>query len=100
LAVVVDRFFFWLLVDSTYGVVRFAKGDAVAAIEAVAALLARRIDGHAVTVDELENAQKTAYAAYAAAAAAARTARQGAYDRMVEKLLELMAAAPVVEVVG
>jgi len=124
---VVDQFLHWLLVDPLDGVIRFAKTDRTKkAVQDVADLYAKKIAGETVTREQWELVRKAAAAdaaaadaaAYAAAAAAAYAAaaaaaayadaaadadadadaRTKARVRQSEKLLELLAAAPVIEV--
>lgn len=97
-----DQFLHWLLVDPVDGVVRLAKTKKTReVVEGVGALYAQKIAGAKIGLDEWRNARAAAYAAYASAyAAAPADARSGARVRQSEKLLELMAAAPIAEVVG
>jgi hypothetical protein len=77
-----DRFAVWLLVDPTWGVLQFARTDAQrVAIQRVADLYARRLEGTTVALSDWEAARRAAYAAYAAAyAAAAADAAYAAAD--------------------
>ncbi len=73
LSLVWPKFAHWMLVDPTAGVIRFVKNDRTkAAIEGVAALFARQVNGGEVSLEEWRTARSAAAAyAYAAAAAAA-----------------------------
>jgi hypothetical protein len=110
----------WMLVDPTAGVLRLAKREqSKLAIQGVADLYQRLIDGEAPSVTEWSEARSKAdaadaasyaadaayaasYAAYAADAASyaadAADARKKFFGLASEKLLELMAAAPVAHV--
>jgi hypothetical protein len=94
LTMVSSRFLRWLLVDPRDGVVRFALSSGKAAIEQVAELFAREIEGGTVVAAEWHDAADAADAAEAAAYAdadaaanadaadavrAARAARAAAY---------------------
>ena len=120
-----DKFLHWLLVDPQDGVIKFAKTDRTEkAIQDVADLYVKKIAGEVVEADEWKKARAYATtAAYAATYAAAATtaayattyayayaatyaatyadayadARKAARVKQSEKLLELMAAAPVLE---
>jgi hypothetical protein len=88
------KFAVWLLIDEQHGVVRYAKrADTVAAIRAVASAYERSD----VKREEWLELRQQASAAYAASAAydASAAARKQAFERQGEKLLELMAAAPI-----
>jgi hypothetical protein len=81
LSLVTTRFLHWLLVDPVDGVVRFAEGGGKAAIEQVAELFAREIEGGTVVAAEwhdaataVETAEAAAYATRAADARAAYAA--------------------------
>lgn len=89
-----DQFMHWLLVDPTDGVIKFAKDDRTKkAIADVGELYAQRLGGNEPSADAWRQAE-------AAAAVEARwAARWGVRTRQSEKLLELLAAAPVVEAV-
>ena len=107
----VGKFLHWLLVDPNDGVIKFAKNDNVRkAIQAVADLFEKKMAGKLVTPEQWE-VVRLAAAAYAASASSAAAyayadaadaayaadaaARKKAFIRQAEKLLELMAAAPV-----
>jgi hypothetical protein len=83
LSLVTTRFLHWLLVDPVDGVVRFAEGGGKVAIEQVAGLLLRQIEGGTVKVvewhDAADAAEAAANAAYAADAADAYAAEAAAY---------------------
>ena len=108
LSKVATKFIQWLLVDEQHGVIKYAKTEqAIKAIRNVA----DAYDRDNVTVKEWESLRDAAYAAagaYAAADAAAYAAASAVYsaDAVVdakkkafeiqgEKLLELLASAPI-----
>ncbi len=124
---VIARFSIWLLSDPEQGVMRFADERGKAAIEGVVALYERVVAGDLPTGEAWESVAKaastaadaaearaaddTAYAASVAvdsAAAAVDAAADAvayaaadvdtAYRNMRDKLLKLLAAAPIVEV--
>ena len=107
-----DKFLHWLLVDSTEGVIKFAKTDqSRKVIEGVGNLYAKKLSGETVTEYQWQTARRAAAnAAYSDAAAAANAAAHLHADaasaairvvncadktkmhvRQSEKLLELMA---------
>jgi hypothetical protein len=76
-----DRFAVWLLVDPTWGVLQFARTDAQrVAIQRVADLYARRLEGTTVALSDWEAARRAAYAAADAAAYAAYADAAAAAD--------------------
>lgn len=83
LGLVAARFMHWLMTDPE-GVRRHAREDGHQAIERVAALYERLIGGDTVTDKEWEEADWSAWSAWSAA-----------FMRMADKLVELLAAAPV-----
>ena len=93
----VGKFLHWLLVDPNDGVIKFAKNDNVRkAIQAVADLFEKKMAGKRITNAQWDRVRRTTTAAAADAAYAAdAAARKKAFIRQAEKLLELMAAAPV-----
>ena len=102
LSLVLPKFMVWMLSDSVDGVIRFAKReDTKLAIQGVSALFVRWAAGDKPTTSEWESARKiaayaadAAYAAYAAyAAAAAAAARSKHYQKMADKLIELLKEA-------
>ncbi len=89
LSLVWPRFAVWMLADEHYGVVRFAKtNEQRAAIRRVAELYQRQVIGETVDIEDWRKAM-------AADADAADAARTSARIKQADKLLELMAAAPV-----
>lgn len=95
LSLVTARFMHWLLVDPTDGVIRFAGdcADVKAAIEQVAGLHARLIAGGSVTDSEWNAAAGAAWAAAEAGWTAAAAAES--YERMADKLIELLEEAQI-----
>ena len=114
LSLVLPKFMVWMLSDQVDGVIRFAKREATrAAIQGVSALFVRWAAGDKPATSEWESARKIAYAAYAAytaadytaaytaayaaydaaAAYAAAAARSKHYQKMADKLIELLKAA-------
>jgi hypothetical protein len=113
------HFAHWLLVDPTDGVLQYARSQrSKDAIRLVAELYARAARGEKVARAEWLRARDTAdaaaaaaaaaaayayaaaaaaYAAYAAAYAAAAAARRKAFKRQADKLIELLAAAPILQ---
>lgn len=104
-----NLFIEWLLIDPTHGINRFNSNPC---IPAVAALHRRVVNGGPVSSEEWTSARNDAavYAAYAAAAygaavyaayasyaaaAYATAAREAAREAQSQKLIELLAAAPV-----
>lgn len=101
-----SQFAEWLLVDAEWGVIKFAKTDRTrAAIQGVADLYQKMNLGELITSTQFASAASAAdaadaaYAADAASAADAKAQREHVL-RMADKLLELMAAAPVAELVA
>lgn len=100
------RFMHWLLADPEHGVIRFATDAERPAIEAVAALHVRAINGDVVLDKEWAAARAAAWdaawdAAGAAAGAAARAAAwaaagaaawDAAWETQLDKLNEIIAA--------
>ncbi len=104
LSMVLPRFFLWLLVDPTDGVLQFAKSDkSKIAISAVAALYVRRIAGDEPKLNEWKTAaEAAAWVAVAAAwvavaaaeaAVAAGISRSMTRAKQADKLIELLEAA-------
>ena len=89
LSLVGYQFKLWLLKDKTYGVFQYANTQGKKAINAVAALLRRKIAG--VNVKDYS----WAAAEYAARAAARAAAEYDGYSPQADKLLELMRNAPI-----
>ena len=106
LLVTFHQFIVWLLVDPDEGVIKFARTDRTReAIQRVADLYQRLLDGGEVSREEWRSAAyaasaaSAAYAAYAAYAAdaadaAGASSREEAYIRQSERLLELLKLAP------
>lgn len=105
LARVWPQFAMWLLADPQDGVIRFARTDAQrAAIQRVADLYRRQLDGDAVAISDWRSARAAAAAAaaddddaddddaYAAADDDAYAAKQQARIRQADKLIELLRA--------
>ena len=78
LSKVPSKFLYWLLVDKEHGVVKFADGEGLKAIQAVAGLHKRRLKGDEPTPAAWSAAWSAAWAARAAAANAANAAAAGA----------------------
>lgn len=107
LSLVWPRFAVWLLIDEEHGVVRHTKKGSAqyVAIHRVAELYQRAIDGYDVAKSEFAAARTVAHqayadvAAYAAADAAYHSARQAAREKsfkaQADKLVELLAQAPI-----
>jgi len=108
LSMVFPKFMHWLLVDSAHGIIKFAKNKE--AIQTVADLYQRKIDGENINLNEWLSVRETsaAYVAYADAADAAAAAyadaayadatyaaRQKARIIQADKLLELLSNAEI-----
>ena len=97
---VIPLFCEWLLIDPTQGVIRFAREEDKKTIRDVAALHAKEGAGGKVSEEEWSAARSAAWsaarsAAWSAARSAAWSAESAAWSAQAEKLLELLAAAPV-----
>jgi hypothetical protein len=99
LSLVVPKFFVWLLTDTEDGVIKFAQPDGKEAIQHVADLYQQKIEGKTVIEEQWRAAY--AYADVAASAAdaadavadvAADAARKQHYNKMADKLVELLVA--------
>ena len=113
LSLVMARWFVWMLVDPTDGVIKYVKSSkAKAAIQCVAELYQRQINGCEVSIEEFrETAAAAAYypeadpaaAYYPASAYYAYSACYGdsvavgfqARKKQAEKLIEMLSAAPM-----
>jgi len=87
------KFAYWLLLDEKHGVVRFSRGDSLAAINSVGSLYGRWIEGYKPSTDEWSEAAEEAEAEAAAAGAraeAADAAEGVAIIVQAEKLIELL----------
>ena len=78
LSMVVNRWLYWQLVDKENGVIRYAHKDGKIAIERVATLLSRKIEGEEVSQVDLGNARTAAANAAAASADAHASAANAA----------------------
>ena len=116
---VLRQFALWFLVDKDYGVIRFTKPDSKqhAAIQRVARLYDENCKDRELSIRfstaadaaadafcaACDAAKAVAYAVDAALAAAyavdAKAARLSFYNRMAEKLLELLQLAPLKEII-
>lgn len=80
LSMVGSKFMHWILIDPKDGVIRFAKGESKKAVEGVANLYQRRLNG-----DEPSDKEWAAWAA--------RAAWAESYQKMADKLIELLREA-------
>ncbi len=87
LDLVVPRFMHWMMTDPE-GIRKHADHQGLKAIDTVADLYERRLKGDTISIEEWE----------AAAWAAEAAARAAAYERMADKLIELIETAPVPEI--
>lgn len=119
LSLVFYKFMYWLLVDPKEGVIQYARPDGRKAIQDIADLFERKINGEDVDFERWMKARRAAAAAYAAyadayadaaaaayaaaaaaayaaaaaAAAAAQKARSARFSAMAEKLISLLKEA-------
>lgn len=98
LSLVTAKFVVWCLVNKKDGVIKFAKDDAgKKIIQDVADLYTKKIEGSLVTEEDWKKVENAAYAAYASAAyasaASAAYARTKFYEKMADKLIELLKKA-------
>ena len=90
LSQVADKFLHWLLVDAEDGIIKYAKTDEQKkAIQDIGDMYARKISGELVSADVWRGLRDAA--AYAAAEEDSRI-------KQMNKLLELLKAAPVVKI--